>query len=240
MRVVISQSMLFPWVGMLEQVRLADIFVHYDDVQFSKGGFANRVQIKSATGPQWMTIPTRNLQLGQRICEVEIAPPEKWVDRHLMLLSRSFEGAPFANDAIAIAVETYSVQYRYLGEIARASLLALCRYFNLVEDRRFVDAQDLGVAGSGSQRVLDIVERLGGDEYITGHGAVRYLDHQMFERSGVAVRYVQYRRMAYPQLHGAFTPYVSALDLIANCGPQGRAHVCSDSIPWREFLHEPA
>ena len=36
MNVVISQPMLFPWVGMLEQVRLADSYVHYSDVQFSK------------------------------------------------------------------------------------------------------------------------------------------------------------------------------------------------------------
>ena len=37
--VVISQPMYFPWVGMLEQMRLADVFVHLDDAQFSKGGF---------------------------------------------------------------------------------------------------------------------------------------------------------------------------------------------------------
>ena len=31
--VVISQSMLFPWVGTLEQMLLADVFIHYDDVK---------------------------------------------------------------------------------------------------------------------------------------------------------------------------------------------------------------
>ena len=36
MKVVITQSMLFPWVGMLEQIRLADILIHYDDVAFSE------------------------------------------------------------------------------------------------------------------------------------------------------------------------------------------------------------
>ena len=45
--VVISQPMYFPWVGMLEQMALADVWVHLDDAQFSKGGFFNRVQIKA-------------------------------------------------------------------------------------------------------------------------------------------------------------------------------------------------
>ena len=56
-RVVISQPMLFPWVGLFEQIRAADVYVHYDDVQFSKGSFTNRVQIKTARGPRWLTVP---------------------------------------------------------------------------------------------------------------------------------------------------------------------------------------
>ena len=95
MRVVVSQSMLFPWVGLLEQLRLADVFVHYDDVQFSKGSFVNRVQIKTASGVRWMTIPTRDLHLGQRICEVEVAPPSKWLNQHLALLKSSLAGGVF-------------------------------------------------------------------------------------------------------------------------------------------------
>ncbi len=66
-RVLITQSFLFPWVGLLEQVRLCDICVHYDDVQFSKGSFTNRVQLKLADGSRWMTVPLANFHLGQLI-----------------------------------------------------------------------------------------------------------------------------------------------------------------------------
>ena len=48
MKVVISQSMFFPWVGFLEQLKLADVYVFYDDVQFSKGSFTNRVRVKAS------------------------------------------------------------------------------------------------------------------------------------------------------------------------------------------------
>jgi hypothetical protein len=52
MNTTISQSMYFPWVGLLELIRLTDIFIHYDDVQYprSRGGFYNRVQLKIARG----------------------------------------------------------------------------------------------------------------------------------------------------------------------------------------------
>ena len=71
MNVVISQSMYFPWIGLFEQVRLSDLFIHYDDVQFTRG-FYNRVQIKTRNGIRWLTIPLLDRKTGQNIDEVKI------------------------------------------------------------------------------------------------------------------------------------------------------------------------
>jgi hypothetical protein len=240
MRTVISQSMLFPWVGLLEQVRLADVFVYYDDVQFSKGSFVNRVQIKTAEGMAWMTVPLQGLKLGQRIDEVQLKPAAEWVPRHLDLLARSFEGRPHGADAIAIAREVYEAGHERLGPLARASLMALVRYFGLDAGKRFVDVESLAIGGSSSQRVLDVVRRVGGDVYITGHGAARYLDHAMLQQAGVEVEYMDYRLDPYDQAHGAFTPYVSGLDLVASCGREGQRHIVSGTLPWQSFVTEPA
>ena len=48
-------------------IKLADIIVHYDDVQFSKGSFTNRVQIKTKDGFKWMTVPLEKVKLNQKI-----------------------------------------------------------------------------------------------------------------------------------------------------------------------------
>jgi hypothetical protein len=239
-RVVISQSMLFPWRGMLEQVRLADVFVHYDDVQFSKGSFTNRVQVKTAAGMRWMTVPTPGLHLGQCIDAVALADHDTWVPRHLALLRQSFDRAPHASDALALAQEVYAARDATLDRLARRSLMALVDYFGLASGRSFVDVKDLAVAGSGSERVLQVVQRLGGNTYVTGHGAARYLDHEAFARAGVEVEYIDYRLTPYPQLHGDFVPYVTALDLVANCGTAGAACIASPSVHWKAFLDESA
>ncbi|MCM5679384.1 WbqC family protein [Schlegelella sp. S2-27] len=240
LRIVISQSMLFPWVGLLEQVRLADVFVHYDDVQFSKGSFVNRVQLKTPRGVRWMTVPLQDLHLGQRIDEVQIAPAAAWCARHLDLLHRSLAQAPYRADALRLAEEVYAGNHPHVGSLARASMMALVRYFGLDAGTRFVDVRELGIPGDSSERVLAVVRRLGGDTYVTGHGAARYLAHETFEQAGVDVQYMDYRRLPYPQSHGEFTPYVSGLDLVAHCGRDGARHLCSDTVSWRTFVHEPA
>jgi hypothetical protein len=235
MRVVISQSMYFPWVGMLEQIRLADVFIHYDDVQFSRGSFSNRVQVKMPDGRAWMTVPLSDHRLGQTIDEVRIKFVESWRNRHLALLQKSFEGARHARDALDLAASVTGGQHSTVAQVSRESMLELSRYFGLDAGTRFVDSRSFGIPGSSSERVLALVKAVGGTDYITGHGAKNYLDHDLFESQGVSVSYMDYRCHPYPQQHGDFTPYVTALDLIANCGREGLASIASGTRNWKEF-----
>ena len=72
--------------------------------------------------------------------------------------------------------------------------------------------------------------------YVTGHGASNYINHELFEAEEIEIRYMDYNLTEYPQQHGEFNPYVSALDLVANCGKSGRSHINSTSVSWQKFL----
>ena len=236
MNLVVSQPFYFPWVGMLEQLRLADCYVNYDDVQFSKGSFQNRVQVKTAQGARWMTIPLESVRLGQPICEVRVASRQNWQREHLALLARAYEAAPFRAEMLELVEQVLCGHDGTLGSITHASFVALARYFELDRAKTFLEIRRMDIAGANTSRVRDIAQAVGADVYVTGHGARHYLDHDDFERCGIEVRYMDYRRAPYPQLHGAFTPFVSALDLVANCGKAGAHVICSTTKHWKEFL----
>ncbi len=238
MKVVISQPMFFPWVGLFEQIRLADTYVHYGDVQFSKGSFTNRVQIKTAQGIKWLTVPLQDVSLGQSIDEVKINVRIDWRVRHMDMLKQAYAEAPYRKDMLTLVGSVYQYQGDSIGMLSRLSMEACCNYFKLDAGRRYIDVRQLGIGGSSSQRVLDIVKALGGANYITGLGARNYLDHQLFEDAGIRVEYMDYQKSSYPQLHGEFTPYVSILDLIANVGKDGVNLIHSGTINWKDFVNE--
>jgi hypothetical protein len=238
MRVVISQSMYFPWVGFLEQILLADVFVLYDDVQFSKGSFTNRVQIKTATGSSWLTLPLSGLRLGQKINEVQLNNEKNWRRAHRDKLHQAYSKAPFLKEMLDLVDRVFAEPCTSLSELSYRSIFEVAKYFDLTVNLVQFNSVDLGVAGGGSQRVLDIMRRLGGDTYITGHGAKKYLDHQAFEKNGIDVRYMNYQCVPYPQLYGKFTPYVSSLDLIANCGLSGIDYLQPKTLNWKEYFNE--
>jgi hypothetical protein len=236
MKVLITQSMLFPWIGMLAQLRLADIIVYYDDVQLSKGSFSNRVQVKTETGLHWMTIPLHNFRLGMLIDETCFGAKDNWEKSHVSLLSQSFQNSPFKTDALDMVEQVYSSACETVGSLSRLSMIALGAYYGLLDGKKVLDVRSLGVSGSGTNRVLDIVKKVGGSTYVTGHGARNYLDHVSFENAGIEVRYMEYNIGPYPQPWGAFTPYVTGLDLVANMGRQGLERITTSSIPWQKFI----
>ncbi len=236
MNIVISQPMFFPWVGMFEQIKLADCYVHYPDVQFSKGSFVNRVQIKTSSGIKWLTVPLKGVSLGQTIGEVEINNDKDWRASHLGLLSQAYSAAPYCKEMLDLVHHVYAQEFSTITGLSIKTLEVVNDYYHLSENTTFCDSRELGIEGRSSQRVLDIVKVMEGDVYITGHGAKKYLDHDLFENNGVKVEYMEYKKTPYGQLHGEFTPYVSILDLIANLGPIGKNYIKSGTTYWRDCL----
>jgi hypothetical protein len=230
--------MYFPWVGLLEQIRLSDIFVHYDDVQYTRG-FYNRVQVKTNDGTKWLTVPLRNQRRGQNIDEVEIDDRVDWRKQHRECLKREYAKAPYRDQMLSIVDQVFAKQFTRLAELSRESVRCLSEYFGLSGQTTFLCSSDLKIPGVSSQRLRDICCALNATVYITGHGARNYLNHQLFEESGIQVEYINYDMHPYSQLHGTFTPYVTSLDLVANCGRAGNSMICSNTLPWNRFINEP-
>ncbi|MES3016278.1 MAG: WbqC family protein [Bacteroidota bacterium] len=227
--------MYFPWVGMFEQIRLANTFVFYDDVQFSKGSFTNRVQIKTANkeGFKWITVPIENLKLGIKINEAIVNDSKGWRSEHYSLLENSYKSTPYFTDMFELVHNVLEKDYAMLSDISVASMKEVCRYYNLNPD--FFISSQMDIGGKSSDRVFEIVRTLSGSNYITGHGAKNYLDHKLFDGNGIDVQYMDYKKTPYPQILGDFNPYVSILDLIANTGKDGIQYINSSTKSWKEI-----
>jgi hypothetical protein len=235
---VVSQPMYFPWIGMLQQIRLCDSFFYYDDVQFARG-FFNRVQIKTANGIDWITVPLKEWRRGQLINEVRIDNSRNWRRSHRDQLKQAYKNSPFCSDMLDLVDKVFSVNCATISDISCESMSALIEYFTPIGDGKlFLNSSSLNVPGASSERLVDISALMKAKTYLTGHGASNYLDHMAFEKNGISVDYIDYQLDEYPQLHGPFTPYVSALDLIANCGKEGLDYIRGTRLPWRKFIDQ--
>jgi hypothetical protein len=92
------------------------------------------------------------------------------------------------------------------------------------------------IGATSWERVPAIATARGGDRYVTAHGALNYLNHEEFERQGVAVEYVHYSKTVYTQRNGSFTPYASILDPLATLGSRTCEIIRPKTMGWRKFM----
>lgn len=231
--VVVLQPQFFPWRGVFEQIRLADEFVHFDDVQFPQGrSFTSRVQIKTASGSLWLTAPVTRGSGPRRIDEVEIDYGSDWRRKHRQTFAMSYARAPFARTALAILDDIYAERPCTIADLDIAGIERCSA--ELGQRTAFTRASATPVAGAKSERLVALLRPRGATAYVTGLGALDYLEQPAFAAAGIEVRVMAYTLRPYAQLHGPFDPYVSILDTIANLGPDAVSALDSPAVPWSE------
>lgn len=237
MKVVISQPMFLPWIGLFEQIKMADVFVHYNDVALPQGrSFISRVQIKTDNGLNWLTAPISRAQSRLPIRDVLFAEDQDWKIAHLNKIRNSYKTAPHFSEMFELIKSIYDKPFKSISEFNIFGVETIAKYFKLSPN--FINSSDLKINSSSSDRLLMICKNLNAKNYITGHGAINYLNHQLFEDNKINVLYMDYKKRIYPQMHGEFTPFLSAVDAIANLGEAAADLLCSDAIYWKEFRDE--
>lgn len=214
---VVLQPGYLPWLGFFDQMHRCDVFVYYDDVQFDKHGWRNRNRIKTADGIQWLTVPVLHKGRGkQRVCEVGIDNRQPWGRKHIRALRQAYAAAPYLNLYLPEFEALLSRRWEHIADLDIAVTAAICRWLGL--ERRIFRSSELDIDGDRSARLLSLCLYFGAERYLSGDAAKSYLEVDLFNRNGVAVEWHDYHCPAYPQLHGAFVPNLSIIDLLLNVG----------------------
>jgi hypothetical protein len=219
-RVAIHQPNYLPWLGFFYKMAVADIFIILDTAQFTKNGYQNRVKIKSPSGEQWLTQPVRLFDGAFKPTNEILFANNQWGVRHIKMLQANYGRSKYFRDYFPQLSDFLekpgenlsSFNFKLISwvagvlEIKTTILLASEHPSNLTK----------------TERLVDLVKWVSGDTYLSGKGGTKYQDEALFLQSGIKVEIMQYHCVPYHQLWGEFIPGLSAIDLIFNCGTDGR------------------
>jgi hypothetical protein len=227
--VAVLQPGYLPWLGFFDQLRRADVFVYYDDVQFDKHGWRNRNRIKTQSGPLWLTVPVRHTGLGfPKILDVEIDNRTPWARKHVASIRQAYARAPHLDRYLPALEELLHRPWQRLVDLDLACAALIAEWLGL--SRRIERSSTLGITGERSERLLNMCRHLGASRYLSGDSAQSYLNVPLFESHGIPVEWQRYSHPTYPQLHGGFVPFMSTVDLVLNCGDESAA-IAASGVP---------
>jgi hypothetical protein len=229
-KVAIHQPQYFPWPPYVHKVMSADVFVYLDTVQFSKNGVQNRNQIKTAQGALWLTLPVLH-PTGRPIREVAIADPTVGEKHWKTLVANYARTAGFARwrDDLRRLCEQ---RFESLADASIASTEWLLKRLDVgTPTLRASEIADAN--GDGSQLVASLCRALHATQYLSGRGALAYLDVRHFDAIGCRIAWQTWVPFIYPQAHekAGFVRDLSTLDLVLNC-PDDAPAMIGDAGGW--------
>jgi WbqC-like protein family len=214
--VVILQPSYIPWRGYFGQIRRADLFIFYDDVQYDKHGWRNRNQIKTAQGKQWLTIPvhSKGVTEGIPIKDVRIDWSKPWGKAHLKALTFAYNKTPHFKDYLPLLESFFNRHDEYLADFTIETTILLSRELGIASTRFLRSSELPGIHGVKTDRLIQILKQVGAKHYISGPSARDYVEKEKFDEAGITLEYMEYNYPEYPQLYPPFDPYVTILDLL--------------------------
>lgn len=227
MIVAIHQPHFVPWLGYLDRMARADLFIILDHVQFERRNYQNRAAIRLEDESKWLTVPVVQLSQKEVIVEKRVDNSEdgssrSWGPNHFKTLKYAYRKAPFFPDYAPRLQEILESRWDKLVDLDLAMIELLRSAFQITTP--LVRSSTLKVEGARSELLLNLCREVGATAFLGGMGGSRnYLDHAAFEQAGMGVLWQDFKHPEYPQASGSgpFIKGLMALDLLFNCGAQG-------------------
>ena len=216
--VAVLQSNYIPWKGYFDIIHDADIFVFYDDLQFTKNDWRNRNKIKTSTGVKWLSIPV-GTSANRLICEVTM-DDARWQHSHWDSLRQQYGKSAHFKLYRAFLEDVYlGRQWTNLSELNQYLVKRISSDF-LQMSTQFLDSRQFHLAGQKQDRLLDLIVQSKAARYVSGPAAKNYIDPARFDELGIELIWKDYAGYPeYEQFRAPFDHGVSILDLLFHTGP---------------------
>jgi hypothetical protein len=231
-KVAIHQPQYLPWLGYLDKLDSADVFIILDIVQFKKHEWQNRNRIRTKENWQWLTVPIIDC-FPERIDQVEVNARADWSRKHRQALRLHYGRAPYWEPLGPALLAVLERPWTRVRDLNVAVLELLCFHLGIVTPRLL--ASSLPTRDEPTDRLIDLCRAVGGTEYLSGESGPQYMEIERFAQAGITVSVQDYRHPEYSQQYTPFVSHLSVVDLLFNCGPDSLA-VLRSGRSWKPLV----
>ncbi len=230
MIVAIDQPNYIPWKGYFDLIHDVDLFIFYNDVQYTTRDWRNRNIIPTPNGMKWLSVPVGK-ETHRLICDVEM-PDREWQRIHYETIRFAYGKAPYFKLYRDFFEDCYlGREWKHLYKLDMYLVTEISRQF-LGITTEFADSRDYKTHGAKHEKLLSLLEDVGDvSMYISGPAAKDYIVPKDYASRNIELRWKNYD--GYPEYTGQPGPFnhqVSILDLLFNTGPDAPYYIWG----WRE------
>ncbi len=213
MTAAVMQPYFFPYVGYFQLIAAADVFVVYDNIQYTKQGWINRNRILRDGAAALLSLPLKQASDYLDVRERELAASFRR-DKMLNQIRASYRQAPYFDATFPLIETVVGYDENNLFRFLHHSIVKVCEYLGLTTVMRVSSQIAIDHGLRGQDKVIAICRALGAAIYVNTIGGVELYSREAFRAEGIQLQFIRSLPFEYPQFGGAFVPSLSIIDVL--------------------------
>ena len=214
MKLGIMQPYFMPYIGYFQLMKAVDKYVVYDDVNYIKGGWANRNHILINGEKKMFTVTLRKASPNKFFNEIVIGDDFK---KLMKTLQMNYSRAINFDQTMVLMERIISFPNKQLAVFIANSFREILSYLSVETEILMSSEIPKDNSLRGKDKIIQICEILGADTYYNAVGGKNLYDQEEFREHGITLNFVDSLPQVYSQLHTReFVSGLSMVDVLMN------------------------
>ncbi len=213
MKLAIMQPYLFPYIGYFQLINAVDVFVVYDNIQYTKKGWINRNRILQNGKDVLFSIPLKKdsdyLNVNERVLSVGFNR-----DKLLNQFKGAYQRAPYFEQVFPLIERIVRYDDVNLFHFLHHSIVNVCEYLDIKTEIRISSDVAIDHSLRNQDKVLALCEAVGAGTYVNAIGGMGLYSKEDFREKGIDLKFLQSKTFEYEQLGNEFLPWLSIIDVL--------------------------
>lgn len=216
------QPVYLPWLGFFDKIEIADLFVIFDDVPYSKKMWYNRNYINGINNKILLSVPVKfNTSSEIKHKDVLIDNTLSWQKKHWKSIYVAYSSYPYFSNYAKDLEKIYNKKWEKLVDLNLALIFLFLKYLEI--NTKIVRASEYIFHGNKSQLIIDMCKKLNFENYVFGELGKNYCDINEFNKNGIQPYFQKYIHPVYQvPFKKKFYKNMCILDLLFFYGKNSR------------------
>ncbi len=209
------QPYFLPYLGYFQLIHAVDVFVVYDNIQFTKKGWFHRNRILVNGKDQLFTIPLKKDSDFLNVNERRLADnATREIQKILRKIKASYARAPYFESVYPLIESCFLYPEKNLFDFIYFSIQTICQYLEIDTNVMVSSSLNIDHSLKGKDKVIAICHALQADVYINPIGGIHLYDKEEFSTHNIVLQFLQPQIIPYPQFGNEFVPNLSIIDVL--------------------------
>lgn len=215
MRVAIMQPYFLPYIGYWQLMNAADVFVVYDNIQFTRKGWIHRNRLLQNGQDEYFSLPLKKDSDYKDVVERYLIDD---AEIEMLKLIRRIEGnyrkAPYFGETYPLINQLFINTERNLFRFIFDSMVIIKEKLN-IRTKLIVSSEiDIDHTLKSQDKVLAICHALNATTYLNPIGGVDLYQKEVFEQQGIELQFLKSKLEPYEQFGNIFLAGLSIMDIM--------------------------